>query len=172
MTLFIGQPVTNTTAGLIGEHIACSAIIQRGWGAGLCQQDGFDIIAFQGRESYRVQVKACTLSNRRKSRAQTSTLQFITGIGLKKRMPNWSDFDILCLVSSETRACLFMPVTKINKAKITKSINLFTPENEAESWLNTIEVIRNDKSSKSPPMRNPRPRDGSSRNRKFSPNYW
>lgn len=142
---FIGEPVTNTTAGLIGEHIAASAILQRGWSAALCQQDGYDIIATLGLENYRVQVKACALSNRRSGgKPNAKTLQFPVGIGRKKRMPTREDFDILCLVSSETRACLFMPIIGLNKQKLTKSIHLFSPEGEIDSWDATIKVLRND----------------------------
>lgn len=153
MMQFIGEPVTNTTAGLIGEHIAASAILQRGWSAALCQQDGYDIIATHGLESYRVQVKACALSLRKKNgKPHAKTLQFSIGIGRNKRMPTPLDFDILCLVSSETRACLFMPVIGLNKQKLTKNIHLFSPEGEADSWMKTIEVLRHDRSSKPPPL--------------------
>lgn len=153
MIQFIGEPVTNTIAGLIGEHIAAAAILQRGWSSALCQQDGYDIIATLGIENYRVQVKACALSLRKSNgRANAKSLQFPIGIGRNKRMPSRKDFDILCLVSSETRACLFMPVIGLNKQKLTKSIHLFSPENEADSWSTTIEVLRHDRSSKPPPL--------------------
>lgn len=155
MNLFIGEPVTNTTAGLIGEHIAASAILQRGWGVAHSPQDGWDLIAVQGREIYRVQVKACALSLR-KSRGKPSkkSLQFIPGVGKTKRMPTREDYDIMCLVSSETRACLFMPIWEVKQAKITKSVFLFTPENEVESWEHTIEDLRNDRPAKPPSLRN------------------
>jgi len=153
MMRFIGEPVTNTTAGLIGEHIAASAILQRGWSAALCQQDGYDIIATLGVENYRVQVKACALSHRKqRGKPNAKTLQFPVGIGRNKRMPTQSDFDILCLVSSETRACLFMPIIGLNNQKLTKNIHLFSPEGEVDSWMQTIEVLRHDRSSKPPPL--------------------
>lgn len=165
--MFIADELTNTTAGLVGEHIAAAAILQRGWSASLCQQDNFDIIATQGRENYRVQVKACSLSHR----PGKKSLQFLPGIGRKKRLPTMDDWDILCIVSSETRAALFLPIVDVNSQKITKSINLFTPENEADSWERTIEVIRHEY-SKSPPLHHSGLRYGFSRNRQFPPEYW
>lgn len=165
--MFIGEKVTNTTAGLIGEHIAASAILQRGWSCSMCQQDGFDLIAINGRETYRVQVKACALSNRG---VRKNTLQFITGIGKEKRLPTKDDWDILACVSSESRAVIFMPISSVNLTKITKSINLFTPDAEYESWGRTIQELRNEKKiTEPPPLRHNRTRDGSGRNRIVSP---
>lgn len=170
--LFIGEPVSNSTAGLVGEHIAASAILQRGWSCAMTQQDKYDLIAVLNRESFRVQVKSCALSHRITSKRGARTLQFLPGIGRKKRMPTPEDFDILCLVSSETRACLFLPVGLVAKAKLTKSIHLFTPENEADSWTRTIEVLRNDITSKPPPLHHDRPRNGSVSNSQLSPEFW
>ena len=165
--MFIADELTNTTAGLVGEHIAAAAILQRGWSASLSQQDGFDIIATRGRENYRVQVKACSLSHR----PGKKSLQFLPGIGRNKRLPTMDDWDILCVVSAETRAALFLPIVKVNSQKLTKSISLFTPENEADSWDQTIEVIRHEY-SKSPPVHYTGPRIGPSSNRELSPHYW
>ena len=161
---FLGEKTTNTMAGLIGEHIAASAILQRGWACAMTQQDGFDLIAIHDRETYRVQVKACALSHR----PHKKSLQFIMGVGRNKRLPTFADWDILAIVSSETRAVSFLPIHEVNQSKITRSINLFNPDDERDSWDRTIEVLRHEY-SKSPPLHNHRTRSGTGRHRIVSP---
>jgi len=161
--MFTSGDITNTTAGLIGEHLAAASILQRGWSCAMVQQDGFDLIAMSDRESYRVQVKACSLYHRR-----SNSLQFPIGIGRTKRFPTPADWDILAIVSSDLRAVSFIPIHEVNKQKITRSLNLFTPDDERDSWDHTIEVLRHEY-SKSPPLHNHRTRNGVSRNRIVSP---
>jgi hypothetical protein len=166
---FLGEKVTNTTAGLIGEHIACQAVLQRGWACAMVQQDGFDLVAISpdGSQTYRVQVKACALSHRGLRR---NTLQFLTGLGKHKRLPTREDYDIIALVSSEQRAVFFMPISDIKLAKISKSKNFFNPDCELSSWEQTIEVLKNEKRiTEQTTLRNHRSRNGSSRNRIVSP---
>lgn len=164
---FLGEKVSNTTAGLIGEHIAASAILQRGWACAMAQQDTFDLVAINNQETYKVQVKACAFSCRGGNKR---TLQFITGIGKHKRLPTRDDWDILACVSSEQRAVIFLPVSAVKLSKITLSINLFTPDEEYSSWAKTIEDLQYEKKFTKPPtLHNNRSRNGSSRNRIISP---
>jgi len=54
------RDITHTTAGLIGEHIATAAILQRGWGCAMAQADGMDLIAWNKETGQKllVQVKS------------------------------------------------------------------------------------------------------------------
>jgi hypothetical protein len=149
-------------SGLVGEHIASAAIVQRGWGCGMVMQDDYDLIATKGRESYRVQVRSCQLSKRIKYSKRT--MQFPVGKGKDKRFPSVDDYDILALVSSEQRGCFFMPISAIDRIKFTKPTSLFTPEREIDSWDQTIRILR-DECTKQTALRDNRTRHGSSRNR-------
>jgi len=145
--------LTNTMAGLVGEHIAAAAILQAGWGVAMAQQDSVDLIAFNKVTGQRllIQVKSCQSSLRGDAK-----LSFVIGLGgikqpngtKKKRMPNPSDYDILALVSSEHRSCYFMPVTALKHQKISRAIRYFTdPHLEIESWEEAVRSI-NEKSTK------------------------
>lgn len=145
--------LTNTMAGLVGEHIAAAAILQAGWGVAMAQQDSVDLVAFNKITGQRllVQVKSC-----QSSRRGDAKLSFVIGLGgikqpdgtKKKRMPNPSDYDIIALVSSEHRSCYFMPVTALKYQKITRAISYFTdPHIEVESWEEAVRSF-NEKSAK------------------------
>lgn len=163
LELFIAVPdLTNTMSGLVGEHLASAAILQRGWSCAMVMQDDFDLIATKGRESYRVQVRSCQLSKRK--RYNQNTMQFQVGKGKDKRFPSADDYDILALVSSEQRGCFFMPMSAIDRIKYTKPLSLFSPEREIDSWDKTIRTLR-DEHTQQTTMRNNRARYGSSSNR-------
>lgn len=171
LSLHIAVPdLSNTTAGLVGEHLATAAILQRGWACSMAQQDAFDLIANMGRECYRVQVRSCCWSKRFvHNRQSKSTLQFPVGKGGNKRFPTYDDYDILCLVSSEQRGCFFMPISSVDKIKLTLPASHFSdPEREIDSWDQTIRILR-DELTKSATMRNNRTRNGSSSNCQLSP---
>lgn len=143
------RDITHTTAGLIGEHIASAAILQRGWGCAMSQSDGMDLIAWnkQTGQKLLVQVKSCQVS--RTSRGNSA--QFQLGMGgvkdkggvKRKRLPTKNDYDLLALVSSEHRACLFMAVDDVKQLKINKPVSFFNPDMEAESWDRALERIYN-----------------------------
>ena len=114
------RDITHTTAGLVGEHIATAAILQRGWGCAMAQADGMDLIAWNKETGQKllVQVKSCQVSRTSKG----NSAQFQLGLGgvkdregvKRKRLPNKNDYDLLALVSSEQRACLLA----VQKAKL------------------------------------------------------
>lgn len=163
--MYISEKITHTTAGLVGEHIATAAILQRAWGCAMTQQDGFDLIAVNGRESYRVQVKSCALSFRPRQ-----SCQFIIGIGKSKRLPTREDWDIIALVSSEQRSVIFKPLWDAQQSKLTIPASYFTAEAEIESWEKTIRDLRNEKEFTKPPsLRHNKSGDGSGRHRIVSP---
>ena len=144
------RELTHTTAGLIGEHIAAAAILQRGWGCAMAQADGMDLIAWNKEPGPKllVQVKSCQVS--RTSRGNSAQFQLGMGgikdkTGVKrKRLPTRQDYDLLALVSSEHRACLFMAVDDVKQTKINKPVSFFeNPDIEVDSWDKAIERIYN-----------------------------
>ena len=171
LELYIADPdLSNTTAGLVGEHLASAAILQRGWACSMAQQDAFDLIANKGRECYRVQVRSCCWSKRLGTQKQsTKSLQFPVGKGGNKRFPTGEDYDILALVSSEQRGCFFMPVSSVDKIKLTMPVSYFnSAEREIDSWDQTIRILR-DELTQQTTMRNNRARNGSGSNCQLSP---
>ena len=147
MNRFLAERLSHSSYGLVGECIAMAAILQRGWGCAMAQQDSVDLVCWNSEngDSYLVQVRSCQESRQHKNR-----LYFQMGLGgtkdvngiRRKRMPTRNDFDILALVATEQRTCFFMPVVGINQIKITKQPSFFdNPEIESESWQKTLEVL-------------------------------
>jgi len=138
----------------------------------MAQQDAFDLIANMGRECYRVQVRSCCWSKRIKvARQGKHSLQFPVGKGGNKRFPTYDDYDILALVSSEQRGCFFMPVSSVDKIKLTLPTTYFdSPEREIDSWDQTIRMLR-DELTQQTTMRNNRARNGSGSDCQLSPQY-
>jgi len=133
------KSIGHTVAGQIGEHIAAAAILQQGWGVALATQDSVDLVAWNKDTGQRllIQVKSAQLS-----RGNCGKLEFQLGLGGNKRLPTRYDFDIIALVSSEQRACYFLPVTAIRQKKMNKLPGFFeNPELEADSWLKSIEEL-------------------------------
>ena len=69
-------------------------------------------------------------------------MEFQLGLGGNKRLPTRYDFDIMALVSSEQRACYFLPVTAIKQKKMNRSTGFFeNSELEADSWKKAVEEL-------------------------------
>ena len=133
------KSIGHTVAGQIGEHIAAAAILQQGWGVALATQDSVDLVAWNKDTGQRllIQVKSAQIS-----RNVRSKLEFQLGLGGNKRLPTRYDFDIMALVSSEQRACYFLPVTAIKQKKMNRGTGFFeNPELEADSWQKAIEEL-------------------------------
>ena len=133
------KSIGHTVAGQIGEHIAAAAILQQGWGVALATQDSVDLVAWNKDTGQRllIQVKSAQLS-----RGNCGKLEFQLGLGGNKRLPTRYDFDIIALVSSEQRACYFLPVTAIKQKKMNRGTGFFeNSELEADSWQKAIEEL-------------------------------
>lgn len=168
--------LTHTTYGLIGEHIAAASILQQGWRCAFAQMDSVDLFAWLPDSNKRllIQVKSCQLSR------TESRLHFQLGVGgvkqvdgkKKKRLPTRADFDIIALVSSEQRACFFMPVTAIKGMKITKAAAFFEQTDlEPDSWTHSVGVI-DEISTKQTTLRDNRRGSRTSSDCEFSPANW
>ena len=131
--------MSETTTGLIGEHIALAAIMSNGWKATHCPMDRIDVLAFSGQTFIRVQVKTASLLS---NSGRSARHHFQLGHGCKtKHLPKPSDYDVLCLISPNARRALFMPVTRIQQRSMRLPASRFTPSEEAESWDKAVAVI-------------------------------
>ena len=133
------KSIGHTVAGQIGEHIAAAAILQQGWGVAMATQDSVDLVAWNKITGQRllIQVKSAQIS-----RNSRNKLEFQLSLGGNKRLPTRYDFDIMALVSSEQRACYFLPVTAIKQKKMNRGTGFFeNPELEADSWKKAIEEL-------------------------------
>lgn len=142
--------ITQTASGLAGEHIAAASIIARNWSVAMAAQDSVDLICWNPKDgnSLRVQVKSCQASRQQDKKGKR--VSFNLGLGGTKRLPTILDYDILALVSSEQRTVWFLPVTDVKTKKINKHTSFFdTPDLESDSWQRAVEIIYEERHSKS-----------------------
>lgn len=161
--------LTNTTYGLIGEHIAAAAILAIGWKCAMAQMDGVDLVAWNDETGQKLLIQ---VKSGQESVQKRSSIAFQIGIGgvkqpngtKKKRLPTTGDFDILALVSSEQRTVFFMSVTDVKSQKITKQSWVFEDADvEVDSWNLAVEKF-NETNTKQTTLRNVRNRGGSGSN--------
>ena len=132
--------MSETTTGLAGEYTAAVAILGLGWRVSMAQQDKVDMVAWDGQFYVRVQAKAANLLGDKDGRSPRH--HFNLGHGSKKKkLPSKDDYDVLCLVSPNTRRCLFMPVTAVRQYSLRLRGSVFTASAEADSWAKTIDTI-------------------------------
>jgi hypothetical protein len=133
--------MNETTTGLMGEMLAGAAILSLGWRYSPCQQDRVDGLAFLDQTFLRVQVKTASLLRAKDGRASPRH-HFNFGHGSRvKHLPTKDDFDVLCLVSPNSRRCLFMPITSVQQYSMRLPASRFTVEEEASSWAKTVDII-------------------------------
>ena len=134
-----------TRTGLIGEHIACAAVLSMPGvnGASLCQQDMVDMIAWDDVGYLRIQVKSCRI--RHESDKRAPTYHFNYGAGLKKKKAARGSYDIIASVAIDQRRVLFTALDEVKA--ISKRINprhFDNPDIEIDSWRNALAVVRGD----------------------------
>ena len=133
---------SSTKAGRIAEFFACGVIEDLGWQTSLCQQDGVDLIAFKDNEYVRVQVKGSSI----KRSLRNNGLQFMMGMGTKKRLPSIEEYDIACMVSVYHRKCWFIHVSSVQRKTIRRPKAFFeSTELEYESWEKSLDIFRETK---------------------------
>lgn len=123
--------------GRIGELYAAGIIEELGWQTAFCQQSGVDILIWKEGRFYRCQVKACTAHADKPNR-----LQFQFGVGSKKRLPTYNEYDLACLVSIYQRRAFFLPIFSINQITMRRNRAFFdNPDIERESFDRAIGVL-------------------------------
>jgi len=135
--------ITNTTFGLVGEHIAASVILSLGWRCAMAQQDKVDLISWHDDDPslfLRIQVKSSRLKYR-KGRAEG--YHFNLGTGLKKQLPGRDDYDILALVATTDRQAAFFPILQLRQSSKRLPRAFFAKTHlEEDSWQRAVEIMR------------------------------
>ena len=132
--------MSETTTGLIGEYIAAAAILAQGWRVSMAQQDRVDMVAWNGQEFLRIQAKTASLLGNKDGRSPRH--HFNLGHGCKtKHLPTKDDYDVLCLVSPNSRRCLFLPVTSVRQYSMRLPASRFTEAAETDSWDKTVDHV-------------------------------
>jgi len=131
-----------TRTGLIGEHVACAALLSMPGvdGAALAQQDKIDLVAWDYLGFIRIQVKSGKL---RSEGGRQPTYHFNCGTGLRKKMPQRGEYDILANVAIEKRRVVFTALEDLKV--VSKRINpkvFDDPEIEISSWARAIAIVR------------------------------
>lgn len=131
----------------MGEHLAAAAIIELGWRAVPCPQDGFDLLAFDGNIFMRVQVKSARLRKQKERSVPCYHHQLGSG-RQKKTRPDPNVYDILARVAIDCRRVWFTPALSINKLSERRTAEFFAkPGLEEESWRRACQTVletRND----------------------------
>lgn len=97
--------------GRVGELLCAASVEQAGFGAAHCQNEGFDIVAFAGETSYRIEVKSA-------SHPVDSSYRFMTCRGSKsKKLLSTEHCDIVAFVCLDQRKVTYRPVTKVTLKK-------------------------------------------------------
>jgi len=134
-----------TRTGLIGEHIACAALLSLPGieGAALAQQDKIDLVAWDYLGFIRIQVKSAQL--RQESDGRQPTYHFNYGSGLRKKMPQRGEYDILATVAIEKRRVIFTALEDLKV--VSKRINpkrFDDPDVEINTWATALAIVRGD----------------------------
>ena len=131
----------------MGEHLACFAILELGWRAVPCPQDGIDLVAFHENIFMRVQVKSARKRKQRDRGALCYHHQLGSG-RQKKARPDANVYDILARVAIDCRRVWFTPACQINKLSERRSPEFFAkPDLEERSWQRAVQIAlenRND----------------------------
>jgi len=131
-----------TTTGLQGEFITLAAILDLGWKAGHAPMDGVDVIAWQGNDFMRVQVKSARLRKQRDRGALTYHHQLGSG-RTKKIRPDQRVYDILARVAIDQRRVFFSAACGINKLSERRSPEFYAQHDlEESSWLRAVEIVK------------------------------
>lgn len=132
-----------TRTGLIGEHIACAALLSMPGvdGAALAQQDKIDLVAWDYLGFIRIQVKSGRL--RREADGREPTYHFNYGSGLRKKMPQRGEYDILATVAIEKRRVIFTALEDLKVvSKRIRPKRFDDPDLELDTWARAIAIVR------------------------------
>lgn len=132
--------ITETTTGLIAEHIAAAALLSQGWRVSMAQQDKVDLVAWKDDKFIRVQVKG---SNIRTESQRKTGYQFQFGSGSKKKkLPTIECYDLLVMVGIQHRRCMFLATEQVKQYSKRISTRRFEDEMiEEESLSKALEII-------------------------------
>ena len=93
--------------GRIGELIVAASVEQAGFAAAQVPHEGFDLVCFDGHQSYKIEVKSAS------SKVDCS-YRFMTSRGSKaKKLLSSEHCDIVAFCALDLRKVVYRPVTKV-----------------------------------------------------------
>ena len=125
--------------------MAAAAIISAGYRCNIVGSQGYDIVMFDDKDIYRVEVKSAT-----KPKTQTKHHKvykpynyYVSRRSRTKRLISSNDADIVALVANDIKAVMFLPVKSVKVARVRKKPEDFG--DETESLELALEAVRNDR---------------------------
>ena len=133
---------TATKTGLIGEFIACAAVLSNGFSCGMAQQDKVDLVAWDDVGFLRIQVKSGNIRPKQHGSPLIS-YYFSNGCGKHKTMPTPSDYDIIAHVGVQHRRVIFTATAALRTVSTRINPKRFEDPNvEWDSWQKAVEIAR------------------------------
>ena len=129
----------------MGEHLAAAAIISAGYRCNIVNSQGYDILMFDDKDVYRVEVKSATKpKGHTKHHKNYKPYSYYVSRGSRsKRLISSNDADIVALVANDIKSVMFLPVKSIKVARVRKKPEDFG--DETESLELALEEVRNDR---------------------------
>lgn len=134
-----------TRTGLIGEHIACAAVLSMPsiMGASMAQQDKIDLLAWDDVGYLRIQVKSRNILPEADGR--TPSYHFNYGMGLTKKRAERGAYDIIASVAIDRRKVIFTALDCVGTvSKRIRARRFDDPDVEIDSWRHALAVVRGD----------------------------
>jgi len=132
-----------TRTGLIGEHIACAAVLSMPgiMGAAMAQQDKIDLLAWDDAGYLRIQVKSRNILPEADGR--TPCYHFNYGMGLNKKKAARGSYDIIASVAIDRRKVIFTALGCVGTvSKRIRARRFDDPDVEIDSWRHALAVVR------------------------------
>ena len=125
--------------------MAAAAIISAGYRCNIVSSQGYDIVMFDNKDIYRVEVKSATKpKGHTKHHKNYKPYSYYVSRGSRsKRLISSNDADIVALVANDIKSVMFLPVKSIKVARVRKKPEDFG--DETESLELALEEVRNDR---------------------------
>lgn len=118
--------------GAVGEHLAAAAIVRAGYSCDIVNGQGYDIIVFDDKDVYRVEVKSASEAKRVTVQDKCRFYSYCVARGSRvKRLISDDDADIVALVANDIKAVTFMPVKDVKTMRVRLKTNDFGDETKS-----------------------------------------
>ena len=115
--------------GAVGEHLAAAAIIRAGYSCDIVNGQGYDIIVFDNKDVYRVEVKSASETKRVNVSDNSKFYSYCIARGSRvKRLISDDDADIVALVANDIKAVTFLPVKDVKTVRVRRKADDFGDE--------------------------------------------
>lgn len=118
--------------GAVGEHLAAAAIVRAGYSCDIVNGQGYDIIVFDNKAVYRVEVKSASEIKNVTASDNSKFYSYSVARGSRvKRLISDDDADIVALVANDIKAVTFMPVKDVKTVRVRRKADDFGDETES-----------------------------------------